>query len=137
MFDNETINNTLTSTVSSLPIANLTEEETSPMVFMIRKLWYQMFLSTLISSLLMHSIGAVILYVRLRTHKYAKWLALLIQIAGLTTPILICSVSNALIAVILVFTQLYDIHILAIISIGFGQSVAVVAVEFLRVIQTL
>ena len=68
MFDNDTINNTLTSTISSLPIANLTAEETSPMVFMIRKLWYQMFLSTLISSLLMHSIGAVILYVRLRTH---------------------------------------------------------------------
>ena len=70
----------------------------------IRKLWYQMFLSTLISSIVFHSIGSIVLFIRLRSHHYAKWLALLVQLAGFFTPIFLGTVTNALIASILVYS---------------------------------
>ena len=111
--------------------------EASPMVSTIRRLWYQMFLSTLISSLAIHLIGAIVLYVRLRNHRYAKYLAMVIQFAGLTTPILICSISNALIAVILVFTDRYDMSVYFLFLIGCMQTICVIGFEFLQIVQTL
>ena len=120
----------VTSTVTQIIIS-------SPMLATFRNLWYQMFLATLLSSLLIHLFGAILLYVRLRKHRYAKYLALTIQIAGLATPLLICSVSNALIAIILVFTERFDISWFYVILIGCLQTVCVIAVEFLRIIQTL
>ena len=103
----------------------------------IRKLWYQMFLSTLISSIVFHSIGSIVLFIRLRSHHYAKWLALLVQLAGFFTPIFLGTVTNALIASILVYSGRFDLSLFIIISIGLAQTVCVVAVEFLRIIQTL
>jgi len=103
----------------------------------IQRLWYQMFLSTLISSILIHLIGSIILYIRLRSHHYAKWLALVVQIAGFLTPLLLGAVTNALIAAILVFSSRFDLPYYIIILIGVAQTVCVVAVGFLRIIQTL
>jgi hypothetical protein len=110
---------------------------TQLMMVEIRRLWYQMFLSTLISSIIIHSIGSIVLFIRLRSHHYAKWLALLVQLAGFITPIFLGSVTNALIAAILVFSGRFDLNVFIIISIGLTQTVCVVAVEFLRIIQTL
>lgn len=110
---------------------------TQLMMVEIRRLWYQMFLSTLISSIIIHSIGSIVLFIRLRSHHYAKWLALLVQLAGFFTPIFLGSVTNALIAAILVFSGRFDLNVFIIISIGLTQTVCVVAVEFLRIIQTL
>ena len=103
----------------------------------IQRLWYQMFLSTLISSILIHLIGSIILYIRLRSHHYAKCLALVVQIAGFLTPLLLGAVTNALIAAILVFSSRFDLPYYIIILIGVAQTVCVVAVGFLRIIQTL
>ena len=103
----------------------------------IRRLWYQMFLSTLISSMVIHAVGASILFVRLRSHHYAKWLAMLVQLAGFVTPICLGSVTNALIAAILVFSGRYDLSFYIIVLIGLAQTVCVVFIEFLRIIQTL
>jgi hypothetical protein len=110
---------------------------TQLMMVEIRRLWYQMFLSTLISSIIIHSIGSIVLFIRLRSHHYAKWLALLVQLAGFITPIFLGSVTNALIAAILVFSGRFDLNVFIIISIGLTQTFCVVAVEFLRIIQTL
>lgn len=103
----------------------------------IRQLWYQMFLSTLISSIVLHSIGSIILLVRLRSHHYAKWLALLIQLAGFLTPIFLGSVTNALIASILVISNRYELPFYFVISIGLAQTLCIVAMQFLKIIQTL
>ena len=103
----------------------------------IQKLWYQMFLSTLISSILVHLIGAAVLFVRLRSHHYAKWLAMIVLLAGFLTPLFLGSVTNALIAFILVFSSRYDLPYYVIMLIGVAQTVCVVAVGFLRIIQTL
>lgn len=103
----------------------------------IRQLWYQMFLSTLISSIVIHSIGSIILLVRLRSHHYAKWLALLVQLAGFLTPIFLGSVTNALIASILVISDRYELPFYIVISIGLAQTLCVVAMQFLKIIQTL
>ncbi len=103
----------------------------------IQKLWYQMFLSTLISSILVHLIGAAVLFVRLRSHHYAKWLAMIVLLAGFLTPLFLGSVTNALIAFILVFSSRYDLPYYVIMLIGVAQTAAVVAVGFLRIIQTL
>ena len=103
----------------------------------IQKLWYQMFLSTLISSILVHLIGAGVLFVRLRSHHYAKWLAMIVLLAGFLTPLFLGSMTNALIAFILVFSSRYDLPYYVIMLIGVAQTAAVVAVGFLRIIQTL
>jgi hypothetical protein len=103
----------------------------------IRRLWYQMFLSTLISSIVIHAIGSIILYIRLRSHHYAKWLAILVQLAGFLTPIFLGSATNALIASILVFSSRYDLPSYIIILIGVCQTLAVVIVGFLKIMQTL
>lgn len=103
----------------------------------ISQLWYQMFLSTLISSIVIHSIGSFILLVRLRSHHYAKWLALLVQLAGFLTPIFLGSVTNALIASILVISNRYELPFYIVISIGLAQTLCVVAMQFLKIIQTL
>ncbi len=113
------------------------ESQNGEMMREIQKLWYQMFLSTLISSILVHSIGSLILYIRLRSHHYAKWLAMVVQLAGFLTPLLLGAVTNALIAAILVFSSRYDLPYYVIILIGVAQTIAVVAVGFLRIIQTL
>jgi len=63
---------------------------------------------------------------RLRAHRYAKWLALIIQLAGFATPLLLGSITNALIAAILVFSGRYDLPIYIIIAIGLAQTVCVV-----------
>lgn len=112
-------------------------EQNPTMIGEIRNLWYQMFLSTLISSVVLHSIGSLILYIRLRSHHYAKWLALIVQIAGFITPIFLGSITNALIAAILVFSGRYTLSFYIAVSIGLGQTICVVAVEFLRIMQTL
>ncbi len=96
-----------------------------------------MFLSTLISSIVLHTIGSIVLFVRLRSHHYAKWLALLVQLAGLFTPLFLGSVTNALISSILVYSGRFDLSFFIIISIGLAQTFVVVAVEFLRIVQTL
>ncbi len=64
-------------------------------------------------------------------------MALIVQIAGLITPIFLGTLTNALIAAILVFSGRFDLNIYVIISIGLTQTLAVVAIEFLRIIQTL
>ena len=110
---------------------------TKMMMDEIRRLWYQMFLSTLISSIILHSIGSLVLFIRLRSHHYAKWLALVVQLAGFVTPLFLGSVTNALIAAILVFSGRFDLSFYIIISIGLTQTVCVVAVSFCRIIQTL
>ena len=107
------------------------------MMIEIRRLWYQMFLGTLISSLIAHSVGSLVLYIRLRSHHYAKWIAMLIQLAGLITPLCLGSITNFLIAAILVFSGRFDLPYYFIILIGVAQTVCVVAVGFLRIIQTL
>ena len=115
----------------------LTMETDNGIMVELRKLWYQMFLSTLISSVIIHSIGSVILFIRLRSHHYAKWLALIVQLAGFITPIFLGSVTNALIAAILVFSSKLDLPIYVTISIGLAQTICVIGVEFLRILQTL
>jgi len=110
---------------------------TDLMMFEIQRLWYIMFLSTLISSILVHFVGSLVLYVRLRSHHYAKWLALVVQIAGFLTPLLLGAVTNALIAAILVFSSRFDLPIYIIILIGVAQTVCVVVVGFLRIPFTL
>ena len=111
--------------------------QNAEMVNEIRRLWYQMFLSTLISSVAVHAIGSLVLFVRLRSHHYAKWLALLVQLAGFATPLLLGSVTNALIAAILVLSGRFDLPFYVIILIGVAQTACVVLLGFLRVIQTL
>ena len=115
----------------------MSDSESGVMITEIRRLWYQMFLGTLISSLIVHAIGSLVLFIRLRSHHYAKWLAMLIQLAGLVTPVCLGSITNFLIASILVFSGRYDLPYYFIILIGVAQTVCVVAVGFLRIIQTL
>jgi biotin transporter BioY len=116
--------------------ATLTNGQHEPMKD-IQRLWYQMFLSNLISSVLIHTVGAFILYIRLRSHHYAKWLAIIVQLAGFATPILLGSITNALLASILVFSHRADVPFYILIAIGLAQTLYVVSIGFLRIIQTL
>lgn len=111
--------------------------DTQEMLVEMRRLWYQMFLGTLISSIIIHAIGSFVLFVRLRSHHYAKWLAMLVQIAGFLTPIFLGTITNALIAAILVFSKRTELPFYIVVLIGVCQTVAVVAVGFLRIMQTL
>jgi hypothetical protein len=103
----------------------------------IRKLWGKMFLSTLISSIILHLTGSIVLFVRLRSHHYAKYLTFLVFIAGIFTPLFLGSVTNALIASILVLSGRFNLSIFIVISIGLIQTLCVVGVEFLHIMQTL
>lgn len=112
----------------------LVEESNSIRIY---KIWYQMFLVTLISSIICHSIGSLVLFIRLRSHHYAKWLALVLQLAGFITPVFLGTITNLLIASILVFSNRHDIPFLGLISIGLAQTICIVSIEFLKIMQTL
>lgn len=112
----------------------LIEESNSILIY---KLWYQMFLVTLISSIICHSIGSLVLFIRLRSHHYAKWLALILQLAGFITPVFLGTITNLLIASILVFSKRHDLPFLGLISIGLAQTFCIVSIEFLKIMQTL
>lgn len=112
-------------------------DESDDTVTEIRRLWYQMFLGTLISSIILHALGSLILYIRLRSHHYAKWLALLIQFAGFLTPLFLGTITNALIAAILVSSGRKGLPFYIVVLIGICQTIAVVTIGFLRIMQTL
>lgn len=103
----------------------------------IQKLWYTMFISTLASSVIFHLIGALVLFIRLRSHHYAKWLTLLVILAGFVTPLFLGSITNALIAAILVFSNRDNLPFYINSSIGLAQTVCIIAVQFLKIMQTL
>ena len=106
----------------------------------LRRLWYQMFLSTLISSIILHSIGSFVLFIRLRKHMYTKWLIIVILLAGVLTPLVLGSVNNILIASILVFSGnsgSQSLPFYSIILIGLCQTIVVVMIGFLKILQTL
>ena len=116
---------------------NSNQNQNAIMMIELRRLWYQMFLSTLISSLVLHLIGSLVLFIRLRSHHYAKYLTFLVLIAGLFTPLFLGTITNALISAILVFSGRYNLPFYIVVSIGLTQTFVVIAVEFLRIMQTL
>ncbi len=107
----------------------------------IRRLWYQMFLSTLISSIILHSIGSLVLFIRLRkNNRYTRWLIFSILLAGVFTPLVLGSVNNILIASILVFSGNIgsdSLPFYSIILIGLCQTIIVLLIGFLKILQTL
>lgn len=103
----------------------------------LRRLWYQMFLSSLISSIILHAIGSAVLFIRLRKHMYTKWLIIVIILAGIVTPLILGNINNILIASILVFSGRYDLPLYAAILIGLCQTIFVVTIGFLKILQTL
>ena len=103
----------------------------------LRRLWYQMFVSTLVSSIILHSIGSLVLFIRLRKHMFTKWLIIVILIAGVVTPLVLGSINNILIASILVYSGRYDLTLPWLILIGLCQTMLVVLIGFLKILQTL
>jgi flagellar biosynthesis protein FlhB len=103
----------------------------------IGRIYGNMFLSTLISSMVLHSIGALILFIRLRKHSYSLWLLGAMLLAGLLTPAIVGSISNALIASILFFSMRIDLPYWFLVLIGVCQTLIVVGMGFLKIIQTL
>ena len=134
-----------TTTAVNINFANSTTTSTTEtsltMTESIRRLWYQMFLSTLISSIILHSIGSLVLFIRLRkNNRYTKWLIFSILIAGVVTPLVLGSVNNILIASILVFSGNMGSESLppySIILIGLCQTIIVLLMGFLKILQTL
>jgi hypothetical protein len=124
-------NMTTTTTAKSFLTSNVTTMSE------LSRLWYQMFLSTLISSIILHSIGAFVLFMRLRKNSYTKWLVLVILLTGILTPLTLGSINNILIASILVFSSRFDLPFYATILIGLGQTIFIILVGFLKLMQTL
>lgn len=103
----------------------------------IGRIYGNMFLSTLISSMILHSIGALILFIRLRKHSYSLWLLGAMLLAGILTPIIVGSISNALIASILFFSMRIDLPYWFLVIIGVCQTLIIVGMGFIKLILTL
>ena len=103
----------------------------------IGRIYGNMFIATLISSIVLHSIGALILFIRLRKHSYSLWLLGAMLLAGILTPAIVGSISNALIASILFFSMRIDLPYWFLVLIGVCQTLIVVGMGFLKIIQTL
>jgi hypothetical protein len=101
------------------------------------RLWYLLFLGTLISSIVLHSIGAFVVFMRLRKNSYTKWLIFIILITGLLTPLTLGSINSILIASILVFSSRVNLPYYIAVVIGLGQTVFIVLVGFFKLMQTL
>ncbi|KAL1129326.1 hypothetical protein AAG570_013855 [Ranatra chinensis] len=99
-------------------------------------MWYQIFLWALFSSILVHSIAAVIAFATLRKHHYGKFFPVLISLMGLVTPLTSGVVSSATIAFVYRASSFQMAPMYAMFW-GVGQTVLGAAIGFTRVLATL
>ncbi|XP_050292698.1 transmembrane protein 170A [Anthonomus grandis grandis] len=100
------------------------------------KMWYQVFLWALFSSVVVHTVAALIAFLTLRKHKYGKYFPLAILIMGVLTPALTGIVSSAAIAYVYRASS-YPMNPLHALFWGCGQTFIMGCMGFTRILATL
>lgn len=100
------------------------------------KIWYQVFLWALFSSLLIHMIAAGIAFCRLHSHKYGRWTPLLIIGMGVLSPLTGGVLTSAAVAGVYRSAGIVMQPLFALFW-GVGQTFCMVVVSFSRILATL
>lgn len=100
------------------------------------EMWYQVFLWALFSSVLVHTIAAVIAFTTLRKHHFGKFFPIIILVMGTFAPLSSGVVSSAAIAFVYRASSLQMDPLYALFW-GVGQTILAAAVGFTRILATL
>ncbi|KAG8286934.1 transmembrane protein 170A [Homalodisca vitripennis] len=116
-------------------ISVITMEHSDPLVSFV-EMWYNVFLWSLFSSMLVHTIASVIAFTTLRKHHYGKFFPVMIIFMGTFTPLTSGAASSAAIAFVYRASSLKMMPSYAVIW-GVGQTLLAAAVGFTRILATL
>ncbi|KAL1489479.1 hypothetical protein ABEB36_014367 [Hypothenemus hampei] len=100
------------------------------------KMWYYVFMSALVSSIVVHTIAALIAFLTLRKHKFGKYFPIAIILMGILTPAVTGSVSSAAIAFVYRASS-YPMNPLYALFWGCGQTFIMGCMGFTRILATL
>lgn len=100
------------------------------------EMWYQIFLWSLISSIVVHVFAALFAFITLRKHQFGKFFSIFILLMGIISPITSGVVSSAVIAFVHRTSCLQMSPIYAMFW-GVGQTVVSICVGFTRILATL
>ena len=101
-----------------------------------RDIWYQIFLYCLATNLLMHCVAALFACRALRTHKFGRYVPIVLLLAGFLYPLTGGVITSGCISWIYVSADYNMLYYTAFIF-GAGQSFLVFLVSFLRIYGTL
>ncbi|XP_014665233.1 PREDICTED: transmembrane protein 170A-like [Priapulus caudatus] len=100
------------------------------------KIWYQVFLWALFSSLFVHLVAAAIAFCRLHSHKFGRWTPLLIVAMGVVSPLTGGALTSAVVAGVYRSAGIVMQPLFALFW-GVGQTIFVLLVSFSRILATL
>ncbi|KAK3603765.1 hypothetical protein CHS0354_023384 [Potamilus streckersoni] len=100
------------------------------------EMWYQVFLWVLFSSMVVHTVAALIALCRLRKHSIGRWIPLWIFIMGVLSPLTGGVVTSAAIAGCYRASDFEMVPFYALLW-GLGQTVVCISVSFTRLLATL
>ncbi|XP_074035178.1 transmembrane protein 170A [Leptinotarsa decemlineata] len=100
------------------------------------KMWYHVFLWALFSSILVHTIAALIAFLTLKKHKFGKFFPISILLMGVITPAMTGIVSSAAIAFVYRASSL-PMNPLYALFWGCGQTFLTGCMGFTRILATL
>lgn len=100
------------------------------------KMWYHVFLWALFSSILVHTVAALIAFLTLRKHKFGKYFPIAILLMGVLTPAVTGIVSSAAIAFVYRASS-YPMNPLIALFWGCGQTFIMGCMGFTRILATL
>lgn len=100
------------------------------------EIWYQVFLWALFTSIFVHAIAAIMAFLRLRKHKYGRWMSVIIIVMGVLSPLTGGIITSATIAG---FYRGSDFEMKPFFAFiwGLGQTVVVLVISFSRILATL
>lgn len=100
------------------------------------EMWYYIFVYGLLSSIVVHTIAALIAFVTLRKHKFGRYFSILILVTGVVSPATSGIVSSAAIAFVHRVSSL-QMSFLTAIMWGVGQTVLSACIGLTRILATL
>ncbi|CAH1779458.1 unnamed protein product [Owenia fusiformis] len=120
--------------VDSFPnVIGLTPKD--PLNFFI-EMWYQVFLWSLISSILVHVVAAAIAFYKLRKHKIGRFIPIGILIMGFLSPLIGGTITSAAVAGVYRASGFTMLPFYALLW-GVGQTIIVMLLSFTRILATL
>ncbi|XP_054285885.1 transmembrane protein 170A [Macrosteles quadrilineatus] len=116
-------------------ISVITMEHSDPLVTF-PEMWYNVFLWSLFSSMLVHTIASIIAFTTLRKHHYGKFFPVIIIFMGTLTPLACGAMSSAAVALVYRASATKMMPAYAVMW-GIGQTLIGAAVGFTRILATL
>lgn len=100
------------------------------------EMWYYIFLSGLLSSVVVHTSAALIAFVTLRKHKFGRFFSILILVTGVVSPATSGIVSSAAISFVHRVSSL-QMSLITAIMWGVGQTLLSACIGLTRILATL